>query len=179
MTQVDHKVLLQGINHAVAVAVPESGIILFENARFFDWFAPGDVSTGVLFERIEGLDWERVASRVEAGRTFETDVEGKKGARTIPIRLTIRTQSDDDGDLLIVEGVNVSKEIESQYMLDSYSKMAEKNAREIEKEKARIEKLLLNIMPKVVYEELKDFGVTTPHRFDSASILMLDFVGLL
>ena len=119
MTQVDHKVLLQGINHAVAVAVPESGIILFENARFFDWFAPGDVSTGVLFDRIPGLDWERVASRIEAGRAFETDVEGKKGARTIPVRLTIRSQSDENGDLLILEGANVSKEIESQYMLDS------------------------------------------------------------
>jgi adenylate cyclase len=178
MTHVDHKVLLQGLNHAVAVAVPESGIILFENARFFDWFAPGDVSTGVLFDRIPGLDWERVASRIEAGRAFETDVEGKKGARTIPVRLSIKAQSDgDDGEILIVEGVNISKEVESQYMLDSYSKMAEKNAREIEKEKSRVEKLLLNIMPKAVYEELKDFGVTTPHRFDSASILMLDFVG--
>ena len=177
MTQVDHKSLLQGINHAVAVAMPESGVILFENSRFSDWFSPGELSTGVLHDRIDGLDWERVASRVEAGRQFEADVEGKKGARTIPVRLTIRSVSDDDGDLLIVEGVNISKEVESRYMLDSYSKMAEKNAREIEKEKARVEKLLLNIMPKLVYEELKDFGVTTPHRFESATILMLDFVG--
>jgi class 3 adenylate cyclase len=55
--------------------------------------------------------------------------------------------------------------------------MAEKNARELEREKDRVERLLLNVMPKSVYEEMKDFGTVTPQLFDSASILMLDFVG--
>ena len=32
-------------------------------------------------------------------------------------------------------------------------------------------------MPESVYKELKAFGVTTPQRYDEASILMLDFVG--
>ena len=32
-------------------------------------------------------------------------------------------------------------------------------------------------MPKAVYEEMKNFGAATPQRFDSASVLMLDFVG--
>jgi adenylate cyclase len=40
-----------------------------------------------------------------------------------------------------------------------------------------VEKLLLNIMPRAVYEEMKDYGSTTPQRFDEATILMLDFVG--
>ena len=31
-------------------------------------------------------------------------------------------------------------------------------------------------MPKSVYEEMKNYGTTTPQRFDSASIMMLDFV---
>jgi class 3 adenylate cyclase len=62
-------------------------------------------------------------------------------------------------------------------MLDSYSKMAERNARELEREKERVEKLLLNLMPRSVYEELKQYGVTTPQRFDAASVLLLDFVG--
>jgi adenylate cyclase len=55
--------------------------------------------------------------------------------------------------------------------------MAERNARDLQREKERGEKLLLNIMPRAVYEELRDFGSTTPQRFDAASILMLDFVG--
>ncbi|MDA0240137.1 MAG: adenylate/guanylate cyclase domain-containing protein [Proteobacteria bacterium] len=61
-------------------------------------------------------------------------------------------------------------------MLDSYSQLAEKNAKDLQKEKERVERLLLNVMPKQVYEELKDYGTTTPQRFDNASILMLDFV---
>jgi adenylate cyclase len=32
-------------------------------------------------------------------------------------------------------------------------------------------------MPRSVYEEMRDYGSTTPHRFDAASVLMLDFVG--
>jgi class 3 adenylate cyclase len=62
-------------------------------------------------------------------------------------------------------------------MLESYSKMAERNARELEREKERAERLLLNIMPKSVYEEMKDYGTVTPQLFNNASILMLDFVG--
>jgi class 3 adenylate cyclase len=62
-------------------------------------------------------------------------------------------------------------------MLESYSKIAEKNARDLKREKERAERLLLNIMPKSVYEEMKDYGTVTPQLFDNASILMLDFVG--
>jgi adenylate cyclase len=72
---------------------------------------------------------------------------------------------------------DLSKQKEAEHMLDSYSRMAERNARELTREKERVEKLLLNIMPRTVYQELKDFGTTTPHKFDSASVLMLDFVG--
>ena len=50
-------------------------------------------------------------------------------------------------------------------MLESYSKISEKNARELEREKERAEKLLLNIMPKSVYEEMKDYGTVTPQLF--------------
>ena len=39
--------------------------------------------------------------------------------------------------------------------------------------KDRIEERLI---VKSVYEEMKDFGTTTPTRVDSASVLMLDFV---
>jgi class 3 adenylate cyclase len=62
-------------------------------------------------------------------------------------------------------------------MLDSYSKMVERNTRELQREKDRVEKLLLNVMPRSVYEEMTEFGSATPTRFDAATILMLDFVG--
>lgn len=62
-------------------------------------------------------------------------------------------------------------------MIESYSKIIERQNRDLKKEKERVEKLLLNIMPQQVYEEWTEFGVTTPQRFDNASVLMLDFVG--
>ena len=37
--------------------------------------------------------------------------------------------------------------------------------------------LLLNLMPKSVYEEMKEFGSVAPQRFDDATTLLLDFVG--
>ena len=62
-------------------------------------------------------------------------------------------------------------------MIESYSKMIERQNREVKRKKNRVEKLLLNIMPKTVYEEWKEFGVTTPQRYDNATVLMFDFVG--
>jgi class 3 adenylate cyclase len=62
-------------------------------------------------------------------------------------------------------------------MIDSYASMVERNTRDLEREKERVEKLLLNIMPRSVYEEYKTFGVVTPQKYDPVSVLMLDFVG--
>jgi len=77
----------------------------------------------------------------------------------------------------VLECQDISRLKQSEYLLESYSKMAEKNAREVEREKDRVERLLLNVMPKAVYEEMKDYGTVTPQLFDEASILMIDFVG--
>jgi class 3 adenylate cyclase len=46
----------------------------------------------------------------------------------------------------------------------------------LQREKERAERLLLNVMPRSVYEEMKDYGTVTPQLFDNASILLLDFV---
>ena len=62
-------------------------------------------------------------------------------------------------------------------MIASYSTMVERNTRELEREKERVEKLLLNIMPRTVYEEFKTFGVVTPQLYPDVSVLMLDFKG--
>ena len=83
---------------------------------------------------------------------------------------------DDEQDLILVECFDITKIKESEYMLQSYAKMSEKHTRELEREKERVERLLLNVMPKSVYEEMKDFGTTTPTRVECASVLMLDFV---
>lgn len=48
---------------------------------------------------------------------------------------------------------------------------------QIAKEKEKSEELLLNILPKRVAEELKEFGKTSSRSFESATIMFTDFKG--
>jgi class 3 adenylate cyclase len=174
--RVDFKHLIQSLYLGIAIVEPETWEILFENAKFFQWFPPGEDVDEPLPRRLPSLNAERAASKLQERRKFSYESEAKAGARTVALRIDIQPLPDSEHDLVLVECRDISKEKESQYMLDSYSKMSEKHRKDLEKEKERVEKLLLNIMPKSVYEELKDYGTTTPQRFENASILMLDFV---
>jgi adenylate cyclase len=168
---------LRSIGSAVAIADPESWEVLFENGLFFEWFG-ADAETDVpLGSRVEGLDLEAVTAKLEKGRRYTWETEITSGARTVTTEIEIRRLKHEERELALVEARNVSKRKEAEYLLDSYSRMAEKNARDLQREKERAEKLLLNIMPRAVYEELRDYGSTTPQRFESASVLLLDFVG--
>ena len=167
---------LQTLGTGVAIADAKSWAIEFENANFFNWFAPGAEPDALLTDRLTDLKVDRAQRRLEEGRPFSYETEIKAGARTLSIAVELRKQETDDGDVIIAECRNVTKQKEAEYMLDSYSRMAEKNARELQREKERVEKLLLNVMPRSIYEELRDFGTTTPQRFDNATVLMLDFV---
>jgi adenylate cyclase len=167
----------QILRTAVACAAPDTGAIHFENARFFQWFPPPADPDASLFERLPGLDRERAEGRLARGRSFQWEVEIKEGAKSLTIDIELRREMLGGEDMLVAECQDVTKQKQAEYMLDSYSRLAEKNARELQREKERVEKLLLNVMPQTVYAELKEFGTTTPQRFDQASVLMLDFVG--
>jgi len=171
------KLCLQSLTTGVALVDPETWTISFENAKFFEWFPPVDDDHDQLESRLAGLNAERARNRLERGRPFRFESEVKAGARTLSLGIELRHDKIGEQELLLVECQNISKQKEAEYMLDSYSRMAEKNARELQKEKERVEKLLLNIMPRTVYEEMREFGTTTPQRFESATVLMLDFVG--
>ena len=58
-----------------------------------------------------------------------------------------------------------------------YSRMnyIRRSRRTIAQEKAQSEKLLLNILPKEIAEELKKNGEATPRKFENVSILFTDF----
>jgi class 3 adenylate cyclase len=170
------KHVLQTLKSGVAVADPGDGSIVYENARFFEWFPATGEAEDRLTDRLQDLDMERARGRIERGRPYSYETEVRAGARTLSILVELRQETLEDQTFLMVECQNVSKQKEAEYMLDSYSRMAEKNARELQREKERVEKLLLNIMPRTVYEEMKDLGTATPQRFDAASVLMLDFV---
>ncbi|MGW8318653.1 MAG: adenylate/guanylate cyclase domain-containing protein [Candidatus Promineifilaceae bacterium] len=167
----------QTLNVGIALVEPEEWTVLFENAKFFAWFPPESDADEPLTARLQGFNASRAVSRMEAGRPYTFETESNAGGRTTPITVEVRPLPDNPEGQLVVECHDVTKQRQAEYMLESYSKMAERNARELEREKDRVERLLLNIMPKSVYEEMKDYGTVTPQLFDSASILMVDFVG--
>ncbi len=169
--------LMRSVHSVFAIADPESWHPLLESARFFEVFPPDPAEPdGPIDERIPGMDGERAADRMGRGRPYSLDVEVPSGPRTLSLTVTFQSAELAGRSLAIVEATDTTKAKETEYMLDSYSRMAEKNSREVQREKERAEKLLLNIMPRAVFEEMKDFGSVSPQRFDDATILMLDFV---
>lgn len=167
----------QTLSIGVAIGEPEEWTVLFENANFFKWFPPSSDADEPLTARLPGFNAERALKRLQAERAYKFEAEIQSGGREMPVEIEVRPLPEQPTDQFIVECRDLSKLRQAEYMLESYSKMAERNARELEREKERAERLLLNIMPKSVYEEMKDYGTVTPQLFNNASILMLDFVG--
>ena len=171
------KKIAQTLKIGVAIVEPEEWVVLFENATFFKWFAPTSDADEPLSERMPGFNASRIQTRIQEGRAFNFETERVIGDRKIPIAVEVRPLPEDDSGQIVVECHDLSKQRQSEYMLESYSKLAERNAKDLEREKERVERLLLNIMPKSVYEEMMDFGTVTPQLFNDVSILMIDFVG--
>ncbi|HSK94692.1 MAG TPA: adenylate/guanylate cyclase domain-containing protein [Candidatus Angelobacter sp.] len=170
---------LQSLDSGVALVEPERWSVVFENAAFFNWFAPAaaeDPDAG-LAARLPALDEARARARLADDRPYTFEASAGSGARAKTLDVTMRACRIGESELVLVQAVDATKRRQAEAMLDSYSKMAERNARDLQREKERVEKLLLNLMPRSVYEELKQYGVTTPQRFDAASVLLLDFVG--
>ena len=177
MGRVNSRTALQAMGVGVALVDSDNWSVVYENASFFDWFPPDPERESILDGRIPAIELDRVRTHLEAGREFTVDTETASQKRSRPIRVTVSgLNKQNNNSQVLVQCVDISKERQAEFMLDSYSEMSERHAKELQKEKDRVEKLLLNVMPKAVYEELKDYGTTTPHRFDCASILMLDFV---
>lgn len=57
------------------------------------------------------------------------------------------------------------------------SKKIERQSEELRSDKEKIDKLLLNILPPAVAQELKDQGYVKPVFYESATIVFTDFVG--
>ncbi len=161
----------------LAVVDQEGWRILFENANFFKWFPPQQDADEPFTKRVPGFNVSRAEARLQAGRSYSFETEVQSGGRELPISVEARPLPDHPLEYVMVECHDVSKQKQAEYMLESYSQLAERNARDLQREKDRVERLLLNVMPKSVYEEMKDYGTVTPQLFDNASILMVDFVG--
>ncbi len=169
--------LLHSLKVGAAVVDPEDWAILFENERFFEWFSPDPEADQPLPGRIPAIDIDKLEAKLGRSKTYKVDAEAGSGARAVSLELRVSRIELADSDYVVVECHDKSELKQAESMLDSYSRMADNNARDLKREKERAEKLLLNLMPRSVFEEMKDFGSVTPQRFDNATILMLDFVG--
>jgi adenylate cyclase len=175
--EVEHLVpVVKRLSWGVAVVDPTDWVVRFENGTFFRWFPPTQDDSERLAPRLPGLREELARPRIDAGDAFSFETEVKDGPRSVSLVVDLRPLDLDDGPVILVEARDVSKQREAEYMLDSYSQMAERSARDLQREKDRVEKLLLNIMPRSVFDEMTQFGTVTPQRFDDATIMMLDFV---
>lgn len=167
--------LLRAIGVGVAIVRASDLTFIFHNAAFADWFGePGGATT--LASAIEGLEPEMLARLIASGGRLDEEVQVKRKRRTLVMAVGISVASNGDEAILVVECQNITRIRELENMIDSYSTMVERNTRELEREKERVERLLLNLMPRSVYEEFKTFGVVTPQLYDNVSVVMLDFV---
>lgn len=165
--------LLRAIGVGVALLDRHTLKFGFRNDTFDDWFK-GDSQPTHLQHLFPELDVNAMQMDLTTAGRFTSEVQFKKKRRTLVIALDL-TVAEEDVLVLVCQNITRIKELES--MIDSYSMMVERNTREIKREKEQVEKLLLNIMPRSVYEEFKTFGVVTPQMYDPVSVLMLDFVG--
>lgn len=171
-----NRLLLESIGVGLAVVSAKNLELLYCNALFSTWFPLPEDGSRHLSGFLGIID---PATLQENDGHFSGEIQIKIKRRTLTIAITVSpgTGSGKDGAAYVIECHNISKVKELEYMIESYSRLVEKNERQLVREKERAEKLLLNVMPRTVYEELKDFGVTTPVRYDDVSVVMLDFVG--
>lgn len=128
---IPRKPLLQSLRVGVAVVEPDGWEILFENGRFFGWFRPTGAAVERLPSRVRGLDLS--LARRDQRRPYGIETDVRDGARTFSPQVELRPETFDEQSLIVVEVPDISKRKEAEYMLDSYSKMAEKHARDLQK----------------------------------------------
>lgn len=173
-----HSLLLEATGAGLALFVEPNLNCAFCNKRFATWFPKVDENPAIDAETLlPNIDFDRARATLEHSDVFVAELAVKVKRRPLSLVARVQRQTRGDEQFLLVEIQNNTKVKELEHMIESYSAMIERQNRSLAKEKERAEKLLLNIMPRAVYEELKTFGVTTPQRYENASVLMLDFVG--
>jgi len=168
--------LLRAIGVGVALVDLKTLTVQFRNDTFNEWFggAESAVALDTLFPDLELTD---LVARLDEGSPVNKEVSFKIRRRTMTVAMEFN-RAHGAGDriaVLVCQNISRIKELES--MIDSYSMMVERNTHEIKREKERVERLLLNMMPRAAYEEYKTFGMVSPKLFEPVSVLALDFIG--
>ena len=170
--------LFDSISVGLAVLDRTRFHVLICNTQFQEWCPEvADRESVPIYTLLPSFEAESARAALAAGKPYIFEDQIKPKRRPISLACQLAPAVGGTGDALVLQCQNVSKIKELEYMIESYSKLIERQNRDLKKEKDRVERILLNIMPESVYEEWKEFGVTVPQRFDSASVLMLDFIG--
>lgn len=168
--------LLRAIGVGIALLDAESLTVTFQNDTFLDWF-PSELEHPTIEELFPQLEFDALMQELKENKSFTAEFSFKKKRRTMIFAADFSYALENEKPVVVMVCQNISRIREMESIIDSYSKMVERNTRELKREKEQVEKLLLNMMPRSVYEEFKTFGVVTPTLYDPISVLMLDFVG--
>jgi len=152
-------------------------------------FSLGGVFLEILFfslglgQRIRMIEEEKIKAQeetIQVQKEANEQLENKVKERTAEIeqqKEEIETQRDNLVDL--------NKEISRQnrlveltnFELTEKNELIQKQNETIEKEKAKSDELLLNILPEQTAHELKEKGYATPQQYQLVSVLFTDFKG--
>ncbi|WP_112322035.1 adenylate/guanylate cyclase domain-containing protein [Oceanibium sediminis] len=168
--------LLRAIGVGVALLDLDSFRLRFCNDTFREWFGEIEIG-GELLDLFAGFDADKLREGLDTEGRYTTETTFRLRRRTMTIAMSFNRALDDGEAIAVLVCQNISRIKELESMIDSYSMMVERNTREIKREKEQVEKLLLNMMPRSVYEEYKTFGVVTPRLYEPVSVVCIDFIG--
>jgi len=168
--------LLRAIGVGVALLDQKDFRLRFFNDTFKEWFTEIELGQplGEIFPEVDPVN---VKAALDDAGQYTSEASFRVRRRTMTIAMTINPALDGNEKLAVLVCQNISRIKELESMIDSYSMMVERNTREIKREKEQVEKLLLNMMPRSVYDEYKTFGVVTPRTYGEVAVLCLDFAG--
>jgi adenylate cyclase len=166
--------LLRAIGVGVALLDLKELRFRFYNDTFTDWFGSPDADAR-LVDLFPALDVAELQKSLASGGRHTTETTFKVRRRTMTVAMDFNRALEGGERIAVLVCQNISRIKELESMIDSYSMMVERNTREIKREKEQVEKLLLNMMPRSVYEEYRTFGVVTPRLYRPVSVLALDF----
>lgn len=152
--------LLKSIGVGIAILRFSDLEFYYHNAAFSEWFGDPQTSETVSVT-IEALRDAATSALRDQGQNHG-EVQIKPRRRTLVISINLHLTEIEGEKMIVAECQNITRMRELEQMIDSYSNMVERNTRQLEREKERVEKLLLNLMSRTVYEEFKTFGVVTP-----------------
>jgi len=168
--------LLRAVGVGIAVFSYKDRTLQFYNEVFETWFGDEKMG-GNLSEVFPTLELDPLYSAIDTSGRHATEWNFRLKRRTLVISQIFTRATIAGEQVIILECQNITRIRELESMIESYSNMVERNTREIQREKEQVEKLLLNVMPRTAYEEYKDFGVVAPQKYDSVSVIVLDFIG--